>query len=139
MKKECKVNMKQLTSIVDDMLAERNKVGRQAFDVMTEDHMDTPAGQNQVEGIVDEILGIVQRNGFGEDAKGQLMELIDSILDDQLNEEGCDQERDARAMGYRNAAEAKADNWGREPEDETDEEYGLRMMRQNARERGRRW
>lgn len=83
MKADCKINMKELVNVVDGMLAEKNEVGRQAFQAMTEDHLDNPGGQNMIEGYADHIFEIVGRNGLGEDAKGQVMEFIDSILDEE--------------------------------------------------------
>ena len=83
MKANCKINMKELVNVVDGMLAEKNGHGRQAFNAMTEDHLDNPGGQNMLEKHADHIVDIINRNGVGEDAKGQLMTFLDEILDEE--------------------------------------------------------
>jgi hypothetical protein len=46
-------------------------------------------------------------------------------LEGMLNEEDYDRDRDARAMGYRNAEEADEDNWGLPKDNEENPEVSL--------------
>jgi len=119
MKAECKINMNELTSIVDSMLAEKNKTGREAFQHMTG---NAPLAENEGSEFypfIEEIFDIIKRNGFGEDAKGQLVELLGSMFEGEpLNEEDYDRDRDARNAGFRNAAEADALNWSQGTEED---------------------
>lgn len=94
MKPECKVNMEKLTNIVDGMLAEKTELGRQAFNhmisEMTPEEQGFAAKRDNVDyeepSVVDNFLSdlkdVFKRNGFGEDAKGQMIELFDSHFGD---------------------------------------------------------
>lgn len=49
MKPECNLNMKELTNIVDSMLLEKNRIGRKAFDIMTDvETIDLPSDESDV-------------------------------------------------------------------------------------------
>lgn len=66
MKPDCNINMKELTNIVDGMLAEKNELGRQAFNHMTETDMGggTPVDKRklavQQEGNQESVLALAQ-------------------------------------------------------------------------------
>lgn len=81
MKADCKINMKELTNIVDGMLAEKNKLGRETFKHMTEDESYGEA-PDMLDGYIHDIFDIVKRSGFGEDARGQLVELLNSLIEE---------------------------------------------------------
>lgn len=75
MKNDCNVNMKELTNIVDGMLAEKNQLGRHAFNMMKDeqpsageeidenhpvDYHEQPDYQMLFESLFDDMLVLVQ-------------------------------------------------------------------------------
>lgn len=60
MKSDCNVNTKELGSIVRGMLAEKNKVGREAFKVMSSEEIE----ENHDHSIVDQIHNAIMNKGL---------------------------------------------------------------------------